>query len=257
MSFLKSFFTQKENTENSDFKDNMDDSDSVKTEANGVSNGLSYLRQRFSGLAICDKKYVLRGLIFSYLLFLTAMLFLISHRNAQLFGLIEQFENKNTALLTDQIDDMYTRLDKLSSSTQNAPQTQRALTQLYDELSLLEKNIPSIAKSEELKKMSVDMNTHFDHLEKTVAGNSEHKKYLDAKALPFQMISIDVIAQQAFISVEFDHRIIPLGVGDTLSGWKVIRLDYSAMEAEFVNKNEEFVKLNLPNSLTTLNDKIG
>jgi len=82
-------------------------------------------------------------------------------------------------------------------------------------------------------------------IQKILASNPT-KHYLDAKLLPFQVISVDVIADQPFVSVSYGDLREPLGIEDSLAGWKLVSADFTRLEAEFENAKGELIKVSVP-----------
>ena len=81
-----------------------------------------------------------------------------------------------------------------------------------------------------------------------MASPNGSKAYLDAKTLPFQVISIDVMAEQPLVSIDYDHRRMPLSRGDTLAGWQITEADYASSTVEFKNNQDQYVKVSLQGS---------
>src|SRR5262249_24119558 len=82
-------------------------------------------------------------------------------------------------------------------------------------------------------------------IQKILASNPA-KQYIDAKLLPFQVISVDVIADQPFVSVAYGDLRAPLGIEDSLAGWKSVSADFTRLEAEFENGKGELIKVTVP-----------
>lgn len=47
-----------------------------------------------------------------------------------------------------------------------------------------------------------------------------------APLLPFTVVTLDVINEQPFLVVEFDHRIVPLSRNDAIAGWRLEDAEY-------------------------------
>lgn len=215
---------------------------------------LAMVREKFNELNGMSKNYVRWGMVTVVAVFFIAFLLSLYHRDNQLTHLVLQMESKRNVLL-GQLGDIHTQLDKL---TVNAPDSgaQPELLKISNELVDVEKNVNGVAKSAELQKIMADMDLHFNDLEKTVATSSNSKQYLDVKALPFTVIAIDVISQQPFVSVDYDHHVTPLGVGDSLAGWKVVDANYGAVEVEFKNDQGQYVRINTVGKTASAGDKL-
>lgn len=68
-------------------------------------------------------------------------------------------------------------------------------------------------------------------------------KYLKPDALPFKVVSIDSIQQVAVASITYDFKTVPMEKGDSLAGWKVVRVDYGKQHIELENSKKERVLL--------------
>ncbi len=82
-------------------------------------------------------------------------------------------------------------------------------------------------------------------LKKSVSSSLGNKEYLDSSLLPFQVISIDVIGGEPYISINYADHISPLGVGDLLVGWRVTSADSDQGIAVFVNEKNQFIRISL------------
>ena len=65
--------------------------------------------------------------------------------------------------------------------------------------------------------------------------------YLPLANLPFSIVSIDSIQQVPVASVVYDLKTVPLEKGDSIAGWKVVRVDYSKQRLELENRRHERV----------------
>jgi cell division protein FtsB len=203
---------------------------------------MNQLQTKWAGLDPNHKKYVLCGLPVVALVFLLVMILAMFHQDAKLSKLIAQMDSKRTAVVTEQINGMRAQIDKLAASQQDTAQIKK----LDNELGDIEREVTGVAKSTELQKIATNMEAHLDELEKTVATSGQAKQYLDAKALPFKIIAVDVISQQLFVSVDYEHHITPLGIGDSLAGWKIISADYENVAVELQNNQGQLIKISVP-----------
>jgi hypothetical protein len=58
--------------------------------------------------------------------------------------------------------------------------------------------------------------------------------YIDSRALPFELVSIDVIEGNPLVSVNYNHTTIPLEAGFNLAGWQLLTANYENQTAEFI-----------------------
>lgn len=63
-------------------------------------------------------------------------------------------------------------------------------------------------------------------------------KMLPPNQLPFQVLSIDSIQEIPVASVRYHYHTNALEPGDTLAGWKVIRIDFAKQTIEFANQEK-------------------
>jgi hypothetical protein len=199
------------------------------------------LQEKWNALNPLYKKYLRCLPPILLLSFSIPMLFSFFTQETKLATLITELEHKQATTISAQISGIRTQIDKLTA-TQNTTQAEHLDNALVE----IEKNVTDVAKSSELQKIASEIKTQLDNLEKSMSTSSHAKQYLDVKALPFQVLSIDVISQQAFVSVDYAHQITALQTGDSLAGWKVIRADYSAVEVEFENNQGQYVKVSVP-----------
>lgn len=153
-----------------------------------------------------------------------------------------------TQSVSAQLNTVQRALNQLSYHNQNPENFNKTLSHINNNLSSLEKSVDQSAKSSDINKITAQtevIKQNIDELKKLVAENDDGKEYLDAKALPFKVISVDVISEQPFVSINYQHHITPLGIGDTIAGWQIVSADYDMGEAEFKNSKDQYVKVNL------------
>ena len=116
----------------------------------------------------------------------------------------------------------------------------------------IKNSINNTAKSSEVQKISgqlnsikEDIDSQINSLKKIVSHGSNNKEYLDATALPFQVISVDIIAGQSYATVNYENHIWPLTIGDSLAGWKIIYVDYDTEIIELINEKNQHVKIKI------------
>jgi len=62
---------------------------------------------------------------------------------------------------------------------------------------------------------------------------------LDAKYLPFQIISLDSIQEVAVASIAYDFKTIAMEKGDSLAGWTLKSINYGKQKLTFENSKKE------------------
>jgi uncharacterized protein YukE len=156
--------------------------------------------------------------------------------------------HKSTAILAE-IQNVDTEIQALSDMNKGSSGFQNSITKLNADLLQLQQAVTDTAKTSDVTKVSgqinsmqSDMDNQMLDIKKAVAGDGT-KQYLSEDVLPFQVIAIDVISQQPFVSVNYQNHITPLAIGDALAGWKVATADYDSETAELVNDRGQYVKV--------------
>ncbi len=150
--------------------------------------------------------------------------------------------------VTAQLNTVQRALNQLFYHNQKPQDFKESLNSISNNMTSLQKSIDQSAKSTEVEKIVAQttlIKQNIDELKKLVAESGNGKEYLDAKTLPFKVISVDVISQQPFVSIDYQNHITPLGIGDTVAGWEIVSADYDHATAEFKNNKDQYVKVNL------------
>ncbi len=163
-----------------------------------------------------------------------ALLALAFHEDTNRIVSGEHVTSVHTQRMTQEIQAMHQSLESMEKSRQT-PES------LKPTLETMEKNMEDLQGN--LSSMKDDMDIQMSDLKKAVNSNPNMKQYLDAKELPFKVISIDVLDQQPFASVNDDDHISPMAVGDALAGWQLEKADYATATAEFKNAKDQYVKV--------------
>lgn len=156
--------------------------------------------------------------------------------------------NHDTQSVTAQLNTVQRALNQLSYHNQNPEDFKDTLNSISNNMSSLQKSIDQSAKSSDVDKITAQITVitqSVGELKKLVAESGNGKEYLDANSLPFKVISVDVISQQPFVSIDYQNHITPLGIGDTVAGWEIVSADYDNAAAEFKNSKDQYVKVNL------------
>jgi hypothetical protein len=173
-----------------------------------------------------------------------------THRHNTMDNLIT-FQNKHTEIILRKLNDINATLHDVSSKPANAKQ-QAVFQSLENEILNIQQSIVNVAKGSDIKMVSSqialakdDIDSQLNNLKKSISESVGSKQYLDEKVLPFHVISIDVIAGQSYVSIEYAHHILPLATSDLMAGWRVISADFDSGIAEFVNEKNQYVKVSL------------
>lgn len=208
---------------------------------------IHFLQTKWHALNLEEKKYLRWGALFVLLIVFSWMLFASLKEDVRLSKSILQMESKKAADLMEQISNIRVQIDKLGLGTQDSTQ----VSKINNELVTIEKDVTGVAKGIELQQIATDMEKRLDELEKIVTENGHTKRYVDSKALPFQVISVDVMSGQLFVSVDYKNQVTPLGIGDSLASWKIIDADYENVSVELANNQGQYIKINVPESVAS------
>jgi hypothetical protein len=165
-------------------------------------------------------------------------------------------QNKRSESMLHELNDISAQLQQISQSPSESKVHGLALKEIQKNVADIQKSIAEIAKTSDIQKVSNqitsikdDVTNQISDLKKTVSMSSGNKQFLDANALPFHVISIDVIAGQPYVSVDYDNHILPVAIGDLLAGWRVSSADYDSGVAEFENGKDQFIRINLQGAI--------
>lgn len=157
-------------------------------------------------------------------------------------------KERDTQSVKAQLNTVERALSQLSYHNQNPEYFKDTLSSINNNMTSLQKSVDQSAKSSDVDKITTQITVitqNIGELKKLVAESGNGKEYLDAKTLPFKVISVDVISQQPFVSVDYQNHITPFGIGDTIAGWEIASADYDNAVAEFKNSKDQYIKINL------------
>jgi len=170
------------------------------------------------------------------LLVLSISLSLTNKTNVHLVHLGSMQSQQSQTLLT-QLKVIQGEMDVLQDNIGNTTVLKNGLTDINQHL---------VAMQQSIGDMKTDMSAALKEFH-TVSNNSPPSDLvqLDAKALPFLVQTLDVIAETPLVTVTLDHRQLPLTVGDSLAGWQLVQADYGQSIAVFQNVQRQQVKINM------------
>ncbi len=161
-------------------------------------------------------------------------------------------QSKRDDKMLRELNELSSLLHDMESNTLNTEKQQIALQSLEKNISSANKSMIDIAKGTDIQNISHqiaivkdDLNDQISDLKKTVSTNIGGKEYLEVNALPFHVISIDIISGQPYVSVDYENHISPLSVGDSLAGWKIESVDYDSYIVQFINEHNQYIKVRL------------
>lgn len=205
-----------------------------------------FLRQ--CKMLLNDKKALISiGIILSSLIFI--IFCALSHkRTAEAYTL----QYKRNDVILHKLNDINATVHTLESNPATTIQQKAALQSLQDDVISIKNSINDTAKtidiqkiSEQLASVKNDLDANITDLKKSVSQGMGNKEYVDASALPFHVVSIDIIAGQPYVSVDYGTHILPLTIGDLLTDWRVAYVDYDTGIAEFINEKGQHVKVDI------------
>lgn len=150
---------------------------------------------------------------------------------------------KNTRILSE-LYEMQSQLQQLSS--QSPHDVKNSLELLTNQLTDISQALSGTAKHSEIQKINDQLAivaSAVSDLENNLGDQISHKKYMNTEALPFQVTNLDLISGQAYVTVNYQNHVIPIGIGDSLATWKMIDADYGSQTAEFANKKGQYVRV--------------
>lgn len=158
---------------------------------------------------------------------------------------------KHNEKILSELNDIEIQLKSLANNPSSNAQKQELL-QIENHIVELQKSMVEVAKSSDIQtivnqisSVKDTMNEQMSDIKKTVSGGMGNKEYLDADVLPFKVITIDVIGEQSYVSVNYEDHVTPIAVSDVIAGWRLIFADYDANIAEFRNDKKQYVKVSL------------
>jgi len=201
------------------------------------------------GIILKNKKLSLIISIGSLCLFI--FLPVTGHKGTKIADLIS-LQNKRNAIILSELEGINSALHTVENNPFNSQQQQIALQALEKNIMSAQKSMLDVSKTSDIQKISSqitsvkdDIDSQMSDMKKIISETTSSKQVLDASTLPFHVISVDVIAGQPYIAVEYHNHIFPLAIGDSLTGWRVVSADYESGIAEFANEKNQYVKLSL------------
>lgn len=191
----------------------------------------------------------------------TIVISLVGAISAIIIGIII-FENKSSVQVAssqskislgilNKLNDIDNQLDVMSHNPNNLKQ-QQVLQAIDKDVATIQQSVIDVAKTADIQKVSNqissvkdDVDSQMIELKRAVTEGAGAKEYLEESALPFHVVSVDVIAGQPYVSVNFENHVTPLGITDSLGGWRLIVADYDTRTAEFVNEKKQYAKISL------------
>ncbi len=195
------------------------------------------------------KQFNYQWLLFSISTMILLALLLLIHHQIQTVSTLTKNEISEAEKIFSQLGTIDDELSQLSTQRADGVQFHQTLAQLSQDLAAVKNQIAALASTEALEKLSTQITTFQTDVDnqitnlKTAVVNHDDKNFIDPKVLPFQVIAVDVISNQVFVSINYQHHITPLMLGDGLAGWQVVEADYANAEVIFKNARNQYVKV--------------
>jgi len=161
-------------------------------------------------------------------------------------------QNKRSETILRKLNDINSILQIAENNSLNSQQQQVALEMIEKNITSIQKAVVDIATNADLQKVSTqitntknDIDFQFSDLKKSISSSALGKEYLNESRLPFHIISIDIIGNEPYVSINYENHVFPLAIGDQLADWNLLEADYDSGTAEFVNEKNQHVKINL------------
>lgn len=204
----------------------------------------TFIRSKMASISAIQKNHLVFIVVVAGFV-ISVLILIFIHNQEDESNRFSVAETKRSGMILNELTDMQTQLQKMSQGNANATELKNTLATFSQELGDIQKSLNEAAKDADIKKMSEQLAAVKDELAQTMTSGANGKQYIDAKTLPFSVTAIDLIDQQAFISVNYNNHIIPLSIGDALAGWKVADADYESQAVEFGSTQGQFVKVSL------------
>ena len=163
----------------------------------------------------------------------------------------QQLANQDTSLMTA-LGDIRSQLNAVSDSQGSNSKLNQAIDSLNEKEEHIQSAVARLPEADAINQMASQLNTLPNEIEsqlsdlknKLVIG-TDSKTYLEPTALPFKVVSIDVIGGLPYVSINYDNHIEPISEEDSVAGWQLTTVDYAIQTAEFVNSQQQYVKMQL------------
>jgi len=197
--------------------------------------------------SICKK----RKLLIMMFLPMLALFILIIISNFQLNYRINSSQNDNKLnTIIKKINDVGFALSQVENRPNILEYNQKKLEK---DMTSVKQSLENISKESDISKIAdqihliqSNIDKQIDDIKKSLSSNLNTKQYLNQSNLPFEMLTIDVISGQSYVSVNYNNHVFPLAINDVLAGWRVKVADFDENTAEFVNSKGQYIKIILP-----------
>jgi hypothetical protein len=209
---------------------------------------LTFIKKLTGEYSDLIKDNYLHIIVCSFVIFQIVIYFYVGypHENK-----VTELNKKHNEIMLKEFKDLNYQM-QIVAQNKSQKNVYEALQYIQKDADMLQKSILLVAKSTDIQNVSnqinsvrEDVDNHINDLKKAMASTMGNKQFLDPETLPFHVISIDVIADQPYVTVDYDNHVLPIAVGDLLAGWRVSSAEYDSKIAEFMNEKNQFIRINL------------
>ena len=226
----------------------------INSAANDSGEQVSFfsnMHKHLHTLANNKRKLKMVLIIVSIIMFLFISIGIFFHQKKSVTSFVT-LENHRSEKVLRELTDISSELQRVVQNPNLSSNHQSAIQAIQKDIADIQKSFIEVAKSTDIEKISEqliavkeDVDVQMNEVKKSVSAGIGSKQFVDSNILPFHVISIDVIAQQPYVTVDYSNHIIPLATGESLAGWKIISADYDSGGVELSNDKDQFIKINL------------
>ncbi len=153
--------------------------------------------------------------------------FFVKHETTQI-KLISHVSIEREAEILSTLNDLQSQINSIKADHEQIKAVKETVTRL-ERTAATEQSLSGLAKTTQLQRISDQL----QQLQKSYSSkktNFLRKKHAHPSkpvkaSLPFSIKSLDMMAGQPFVSVEYQQNTLPLRINDSLADWKVIKID--------------------------------
>lgn len=161
-------------------------------------------------------------------------------------------EHKNAASIFNKLQEIDSQLNQLVTTQYTPEKLKTNILNISTEIASLKGILTNTVNKVDIQNVSNqiisardELNTNILDIKKTIIDSSQSKQYVNIKSLPFKVVSIDVISEKPFVSVEYENHLTPLMIGDSVAGWSIVSASYETATVELKNVKDQYIKLSL------------
>lgn len=158
-----------------------------------------------------------------------------------------------------QTKDLHTKLSHISLEIAAVQRKLKSgdknnMEQVNTTLMALSNEVKTIADSSNtIIEKAIEINTHklqeqlgsIETQLTEIKGNKAKVDMVGADQLGFDVVDIFNMAHENIVSVRYGAHTVPLIVGESLAGWKLVHVSFNDQKAEFANEHNQHVIINL------------